>query len=105
MPKHHSTQVNIPGLFDAGDMLDAHHLAACDLRWMELALNHVKSTLKNIADSNAKSSPLISAEITNLANHVEMYGYLVDHRSHVHEQLVEEYKELFEKHPVGEANV
>lgn len=104
MPKHHSTQVNIPGLFDAGDMLDAHLLAACDLRWMELALSHVKSTLKNIADSNAKSSPLISAEITNLANHVEMYGYLVDHRSHAHEQLAEEYKELFENLPVGEAN-
>lgn len=105
MPKYHSNQANIPGLFNAGDMLDAHYLAACDLRWMELALSHVKSTLKNIADSNAKSSPLISAEITNLANHVEMYGYLVDHRSHVHEQLAEKYKELFEKLPVGEANV
>lgn len=104
MPKHHSTQVNIPGLFNAAAMLDAHSLAACDLRWMELALSHVKSTLKNIADSNAKSSPLISAEITNLANHVEMYGYLVDHRSCVHEQLAEEYKELFENPPVGESN-
>lgn len=96
MSKCPSTQVNIPVLFDAGDMQDAHSLAACDLRWMESALAQIKSSLESLAETYVKNCPVISAELSRLADHAEMYVYLADHRRDVHDQLADEYKEQFE---------
>jgi len=96
MPKSPSTQFAVPGLFNAGDMHDAHELAACDLRWMNSALSHIHSTLRNLAETHAVNSPFITAELTGLINHMEMYRYLADDRCRNHEQLAEDYKEQLE---------
>ena len=96
MSKHTSIQVTNPGLFSAGDMHDAHELAACDMCWMSSALDHINSALNNMVNAHANSGHILLAELKRLITHIEMYRYLADDRYLDHLQTAERFKEQLE---------
>ena len=92
---------NTPKKYDAGDMHDLASLAACDMNWMQSALNRVhRDFIKLSVDLQQQS--IHPCHFDELKTALEMYSYLAEEHHSYHAEMSEQYEQEWENTKGGD---
>ena len=92
---------NTPKKYDAGDMHDLASLAACDMNWMQSALNRVRRDFIKLS-VNLQQQGIHSCHFDELKTALEMYSYLAEEHHSYHAEMSEQYEQEWENTKGGD---
>ena len=92
---------NAPKKYDAGDMHVIQSLAACDMNWMQSALNRVHRDFIKLS-VDLQQQGIHSVYFDELQTVLEMYSYLAEERHNCHTEMSEQYGQEWENTKGGE---
>ena len=92
---------NAPKKYDAGDMHVIQSLAACDMNWMQSALNRVHRDFIKLS-VDLQQQGIHSCHFDELKTALEMYSYLAEEHHSYHAEMSEQYEQEWENTKGGE---
>ena len=92
---------NAPKKYDAGDMHDLASLAACDMNWMQSALNRVHRDFIKLS-VDLQQQGIHSCHFDELKTALEMYSYLAEEHHSYHAEMSEQYEQEWENTKGGD---
>ena len=92
---------NAPKKYDAGDMHVIQSLAACDMNWMQSALNRVHRDFIKLS-MDLQQQGVHSCHFDELQTFLEMYSYLAEERHSRHAKMSEQYEKEWRNTKGGE---
>ena len=94
----------VPKAYDAGDMLDLSDLAVNDVKWLNLAIKHLKAEFYHTKDFIQSNYKVHDSYFEQLDEFFGMYEHLANDRLKEKEQVVVVYQNEWEKIKGGSHN-